>query len=124
MIQRPVYQTALALLTVAAFAGGLWLLVAPGGGPRMELTIPTPEPPAVTGSSTDSTPPTDVIDINLATARELADGLAGIGPVLSERIVAYREENGPFVRTDQLMGVDGVGPITYDRIRELVTVGE
>jgi competence protein ComEA len=109
------------LLTIAAFASGLWFLVAPEGGPGTELTIPTP------GASEASAPSADEagrININAATAEELADALPGIGPVLSERIVAYREENGPFSRTDQLMSVDGIGPVTYDRVRERVSVGK
>ena len=33
-----------------------------------------------------------------------------VGPVLAEAIVAYRLENGPFVSTEQLLEIPGVGP--------------
>lgn len=36
--------------------------------------------------------------------------LPGIGPVLAERIVHYREEHGPFRETEELLQVVGVGP--------------
>jgi competence protein ComEA len=127
MLQRPVYQTALILVTLAALAGGLWLLVAPADAPGLEVV-----PPAATASAVGSTDETvadqpaaaDRIDINKATPEELAAALPGIGKVLSERIVAYREANGPFERTDQLMAVSGIGPVTYADLRPLLTVGE
>ena len=67
---------------------------------------------------------TRLIDINSASAPELANALPGIGAVLSQRIVAHREANGPFVRADQIMGVSGIGPATYEAVRSLITVGE
>jgi competence protein ComEA len=48
------------------------------------------------------------IDINTATLIELTD-LPGIGPALSERIIAYREEHGPFAAVDGLLHVRGIG---------------
>ena len=123
MLQRPVYQTSLILLTLAALAGGLWLLITPADAPGIEV-VP---PPAATGTVdavVTSEPEAGVVDINHATAEELAAALPGIGPVISQRIVAYREENGLFERKDQLMAVNGIGPLTYEDIRLLVTVGE
>jgi competence ComEA-like helix-hairpin-helix protein len=55
------------------------------------------------------------IDLNRASALELT-ALPGIGPVLAERIVAYREANGPFTSIDGLRAVKGIGDA---RIREL-----
>jgi competence protein ComEA len=63
-----------------------------------------------------------VIDLNSATAEEL-ETLPEIGPVLAQRIVEYRQVNGPFARTDQLMAVSGIGPATYERVRLLVSAG-
>ena len=37
------------------------------------------------------------------------DALPGIGPVLSERIVTYREEHGAFVYLEELRNVKGIG---------------
>lgn len=62
------------------------------------------------------------IDINTATAEEL-DALPGIGPVLAARIVAAREEHGPFASVDDLAGVEGISRRMVETLRPLVTVG-
>ena len=54
-------------------------------------------------------------DLNQVTAQDL-EGTYGIGPVLSKRIVAYRELLGGFIHTDQLNEVYGLTP---DKIRSL-----
>ena len=48
------------------------------------------------------------LDLNTATAEELAE-LPGIGPELAKRIIAYREEHGPFSTAEELMQVSGIG---------------
>lgn len=50
----------------------------------------------------------EVIDINEASAQRLREALPGIGEVLSRRIVAYREEHGPFADPSDLLEVPGV----------------
>lgn len=125
MFRRPVYQTSLALLTLAAIAGAAWLIVSPGGAPGIEITMPFVAPSAERDDG--SAPPpaaARLVDINAASPVELAEALPGIGPVLSKRIVAYREANGPYVRPDQLMAIAGIGSVTYERLRSLITVGE
>ena len=67
------------------------------------------------------TAPGGLINVNTATATDLEE-LPGIGPVLAEAIVAFREENGPFTSVDQLEDVSGIGPVTLEEIRDLVTV--
>lgn len=122
MLQRPIYQTTIAVLTLAALAGGLWLLVAPDGPPGIEITQPSAGAPVASNAIGQATA-SDLIDINSATALELAD-LPGIGAVLSERIVAYRETNGSFQRIDQLMSVSGIGTATFERISSLISAKE
>ncbi len=62
-----------------------------------------------------------LVDVNTADAATL-DELPGIGPVLAERIVAWREESGPFAAVDDLTAVSGIGPAVLSDIRDLVTV--
>jgi competence protein ComEA len=50
-----------------------------------------------------------LININTADAALLED-LPGVGPVLAQRIVAYREQHGPFASVEALDSVTGVGP--------------
>ncbi|MFD4991566.1 ComEA family DNA-binding protein [Cellulosimicrobium cellulans] len=61
------------------------------------------------------------VDLNAADAAAL-DALPGIGPVLAERIVAWREENGPFTAVDELGEVSGIGPAVLADVRDLVRV--
>lgn len=67
--------------------------------------------------------PDEPININTATVEELTE-LPRIGEVTATRIVKWREENGPFASTDELMNVQGIGERTYERIRPHVTVGD
>ncbi len=62
------------------------------------------------------------IDLNRADAQQLQQ-IAGIGPVLSEAIVAWREENGPFRRTEDLLQVPGIGEKTLEAIRDELVIG-
>lgn len=66
--------------------------------------------------------PSDLININLATQAEL-ETLPSIGPVLAQRIISYREENGPFERIDDLQQVDGIGPTIFEKIKDYITIG-
>ncbi|MCS5733129.1 ComEA family DNA-binding protein [Herbiconiux daphne] len=61
------------------------------------------------------------LNLNVATALDL-DGLPRIGPAMAARIVAWRDENGPFTSVDDLLQVTGIGDKTLDGLRDLVTV--
>lgn len=65
---------------------------------------------------------TDLVNINTATSFEL-ETLPGIGPTIAQKIIEYREQNGPFLSTEDIINVPGVGPGTYERIKDLITVG-
>ena len=62
------------------------------------------------------------IDLNRAEAW-LLEALPGIGPTLAQRIVDYRNKNGPFLRVDDLKRVEGIEDQTYEKLKGLVTVG-
>ena len=49
------------------------------------------------------------VNINAATADEMADGLLGLGPVIAAAIVAYREASGGFETPQDLVAVAGIG---------------
>ena len=81
--------------------------------------------PAASTSSTatagSDAQPGSLIDLNLASV-ELLDTLPGIGPSLAQAIVAYRENVRPFQSVAEVQEVPKIGPVTYENIRELVTV--
>lgn len=83
------------------------------------------EPTSPTNSSsphaTDPTKP-QRININTASALEL-EQLPGIGPVIAQRIVDYRNANGPFKTVSELTLVEDIGITILEKIMDLVTVG-
>ncbi|MFC1870178.1 helix-hairpin-helix domain-containing protein [Chloroflexota bacterium] len=63
------------------------------------------------------------IDINRAEAWLLM-ALPEIGEVKAKAIVEYRRQNGPFHNTNELTKVEGIGTITYQQIKHLLTVDD
>ncbi len=63
------------------------------------------------------------VNINTADVWLLA-ALPGIGDVRAQAIVAYRLENGPFRDVNELLNVEGLGTVTLENIRHLITVGD
>ncbi len=61
------------------------------------------------------------ININRATAAEF-DSLPRIGPTIAERIITFRDENGPFGSIDELGNVPGIGDTTLAGIRDQLTL--
>jgi len=55
------------------------------------------------------------LSINTVSAGELEE-LPGIGPVLAERIVQYRNQRGRFGTLEELQDVEGIGAKLYARI--------
>ncbi|MEV0288866.1 MULTISPECIES: ComEA family DNA-binding protein [unclassified Kribbella] len=80
----------------------------PGGAaPSSQTPGTTPAPTAPSGSP---------VNLNTATLDQL-DTLPGVGPVLAQRILDYRTQNGPFTTIDQLQEVPGVGPKKFDSLK-------
>ena len=59
------------------------------------------------------------VNINKASAQELAK-LQKVGPKNAVRIVEHRQKYGPFKLTEELMEVPGIGPGTYNRIKDQI----
>lgn len=63
----------------------------------------------------------DVLNLNTADQSDL-ERLPGVGPVMAERIIAWREENGQFSSVEDLHEISGVGPKVFAQLEPLVTV--
>lgn len=61
------------------------------------------------------------VNINMATAEEL-DTLPGIGPSIAQRIIDYRTTNGPFQSVEDIKNVRGIGDVTFEKLKDKVTV--
>jgi competence protein ComEA len=62
-----------------------------------------------------------LVNLNTATVQQL-DTLPGVGPVLAQRIVEFREKKGGFRRIEELLAVPGISEKRWKEIRNLVTV--
>ena len=61
------------------------------------------------------------ININKASVEELIK-LKKIGQKYAERIVAYREKNGPFAKPEDIINVKGIGQKTFDLNADIITI--
>lgn len=62
-----------------------------------------------------------IINLNSAGVAEL-ETLPRVGPALAQRIIDWRDMNGPFTSIEQLLQVSGIGAKTLEQFRALVTV--
>jgi competence protein ComEA len=62
-----------------------------------------------------------LVNINTATKDELQT-LPGIGETIAGYIIEYREENGGFKSIDEIMNVMRIGAVTFDKIKDRITV--
>ena len=63
------------------------------------------------------------ININTADATTL-DSLPGIGPVYASRIIEYRQANDGFKSIEEIEQIKGIGPATFEKMKDMITVGE
>ncbi len=100
------------VLLVAGIAVTTWL----------RLSRPVVVDPDGDALGASSSLPELLIDVNRADAAELGL-LPGLGPRLSERIIADRAARGRFDSLDDLARVPGIGPRTIERLRPFATAG-
>ena len=112
----------LLVLTVAclSFLVGIFLGRSYAGSP-VNVSIAPTQTTAATTAVTEATAPT-LVNINTAGVDALSQ-LPGIGEVIAQRIIDYREENGPFETVTELLNVEGIGETRLEEILSLITAG-
>jgi len=73
------------------------------------------------GRTSSKAAPAAAVNINTAPASELQT-LPGIGAKVAERIVEYRQKNGPFKKVEDLMNVRGVGEKNFLKLKPHVSI--
>ena len=133
-MKKPVNVLVVLTCVFAAFLGGFHI------GRRMNRSpvhiyqvIPASEPEDEANSGQEDaaeaeTPAAETVpaaiwplNINTATAEQF-DQLPGIGPVLAQRMVDYRQANGGYRAVEELLKVNGIGDAKLTEILDLITV--
>jgi competence protein ComEA len=119
------------VIDAVAAAGGLRPGASPGvlnlaapltDGQQVVVGATVAAPPPAGGSTGGgSTGPGAPVDLNTATVEQL-DTLPGVGPVLAQRIVDWRQAHGRFTRVEQLAEVGGIGERRLADLRARVRV--
>ena len=125
MKNNPVSILACACLILGAFLAGMFV----GRnmtGEEIQTSVRSnlssdPGTGTVPNSSSPSAPK-EKININTADLYTLMQ-LEGIGETYAQRIIDYRNANGPFKDITELKNVEGIGQQRFDRIKYLITTG-
>lgn len=113
---------ALALLACGVMLGIFIMQTRTAGTISVQRSAPDePEEAVQTVMEEPSDAADDRLDLNTATVEDLQE-LPGIGEVIAQRIIDYRDLCGRFLDPEQLMEVDGIGEAKYEKIKDLVTV--
>jgi competence protein ComEA len=92
----------------------------------MQIQVPAllldPEGQGDGGDQRFASPVDFLVNINTATQAEL-EMLPEIGPSIAEDIITYRQQEGLFTSIEDIQKVLGIGPATYEAIKDLITVG-
>jgi len=76
---------------------------------------------ALTGPGETPEAQTGPLDLNTATKQQLV-ALPGIGEVIAERIILYREDHGPFKSVDDLSRIKGISKRKVEQLKPLIIV--
>lgn len=122
------HPVSLLVTLTAVFAAFLLGLTLGRSSFRQEVLVQLPPAmtvPATTAAMLEETTAAAIafpIDLNTATQEELM-ALPGIGPVLAEEILAYRQAHGSFSCPEELLNVPNIGEKRLEAIWDLIHIG-
>ena len=79
--------------------------------------------PVVVAAGPDAKQEVAPVDVNTASVEQLMS-VPGIGQVVAQRIVEFREKNGPYKSVDDLLKVQGIGEKSLAKLRDRISVGK
>lgn len=85
--------------------------------PTKEIFLQPQQLAALNSNSSSS----DIVNINTADAERLST-LKGIGPVLAQRIIEYREQHGSFKTIEEIKNVRGIGDKRFAELKDKLTI--
>ncbi|MFD0891943.1 helix-hairpin-helix domain-containing protein, partial [Streptosporangium algeriense] len=86
-----------------------------------QIVVGAPRTPGAAGAPAPADPAAAVLDLNSATPQQL-EQLPGVGEVLAQRIVEYRDGHGGFRGVEQLREISGIGDRKYADLKDRVHV--
>jgi competence protein ComEA len=90
-------------------------------GQQVAVGVPGAPVVAADGAGAGSGASSGPVNLNTATEAQL-DTLPGVGPVLAQHILDWRNAHGQFASVDQLREVSGIGEAKFADLKSLVTV--
>jgi len=125
--RQSIYNHVGAFLVFGIMLGsGLLLIKASDKGEPIKITEPPVEKVQVksTGESVKEVKGESIsglININTASQSEL-ETLDGVGPKTAEKIIEYRETNGPFKSIEAIMDVNGIGEGKFAQMEDNISI--
>lgn len=92
-----------------------------GTGPPAAAVVAAPVMSSSAGAGSSTQQTGGKVNINTADQAQL-DTLPGIGPAYAQRIIQYREINGPFKTIEDIKQVSGIGDKRFEQLKDLITV--
>lgn len=124
-MKRDAQITILAVIGMLGFIALIGLYLYDGAQITLHVNTPTEK---VTSEATLETETEEAISeliepVNINTGRDIDFmSIPGIGEILAERIVKFREENGEFTALEDIMKVEGFGIAKFEKIKEYLVI--
>lgn len=134
MKNTPVSILACVCLVLAAFLGGMFVgrnmsgaaiqtsVLSTQASEQETQAVRSTQIPSASSTAATASQSNGKVNINTADLYTLMS-LEGIGETYAQRIIDYRNANGPFTDIADIKNVEGIGDKRYDAIKDHITTG-